>query len=328
MDGTPGTAGPLPGPPTPPVREHTAALAGSDAELLAAAVPFVEQGLSAGDLVLLSCRPETAELVRRAVGRRADVLDVDQRVRMAGVRSPDAVAATLQHLRRAAARGSGALRIVGEVDFGSTPHSRREGERYESAVNALLDGAAVASLCLYDRRVLPEEVLASRRCTHPTLLEGGHRTASADYRDPGEYLRLLARRYDPDDVGEPVLAVDGVPALAPLRRRLAGALAGCVPDRHRAEDLHLALSEIAANAFRHGTRPVSVRLWAGGGRVVCTITDRGRSFDDPLAGFRPAHGDDLGRGGMGLWLARKLWDSVDLVAGPDGLTVRLVSEAA
>jgi hypothetical protein len=28
---------------------------------------------------------------------------------------------------------------------------------------------------------------------------------------------------------------------------------------------------------------------------------------------------------MGLWLARKLWDHVDLLTGPDGLTVRLSS---
>jgi anti-sigma regulatory factor (Ser/Thr protein kinase) len=58
---------------------------------------------------------------------------------------------------------------------------------------------------------------------------------------------------------------------------------------------------------------------------VCTVTDRGRLFDDPLAGYVPAHGLDLGRGGMGLWLARKLWDTVDLVAGEQGLTVRLSS---
>jgi hypothetical protein len=28
---------------------------------------------------------------------------------------------------------------------------------------------------------------------------------------------------------------------------------------------------------------------------------------------------------MGLWLARKLWDHVDLLSGPAGLTVRLSS---
>jgi anti-sigma regulatory factor (Ser/Thr protein kinase) len=58
---------------------------------------------------------------------------------------------------------------------------------------------------------------------------------------------------------------------------------------------------------------------------VCAISDRGSGFADPLAGFQPAHGPDLGRGGMGLWLARKLFDSVDLLPGPDGFTVRLAT---
>ena len=37
----------------------------------------------------------------------------------------------------------------------------------------------------------------------------------------------------------------------------------------------------------------------------------------------PAHGLDLSRGGMGLWLARKLWDHVDVLPTPEGLSVRL-----
>jgi anti-sigma regulatory factor (Ser/Thr protein kinase) len=98
-----------------------------------------------------------------------------------------------------------------------------------------------------------------------------------------------------------------------------------VSDPEQREDLRLAASEIAANAFRHGRRPVSARVWADRRRMVCEITDSGTSFDDPFAGFLPAHGPDLGRGGMGLWLARKLWDHVDLLPGPDGLTVRLSS---
>jgi anti-sigma regulatory factor (Ser/Thr protein kinase) len=120
-----------------------------------------------------------------------------------------------------------------------------------------------------------------------------------------------------------VLAVDDVPSLVSLRHAIGQVLAARVPDRDQREELHLAAAEVAANAFRHGVRPVSVRMWTDGDRLVCAITDSGHSFADPLAGFRPAHGTDLGRGGMGLWLARKLWDSVDLLPGPDGLTVRL-----
>jgi anti-sigma regulatory factor (Ser/Thr protein kinase) len=121
------------------------------------------------------------------------------------------------------------------------------------------------------------------------------------------------------------MAVDDVPTLPELRHALGRALAEHVPDRDQQEDLHLGVSEVAANAFRHGRRPVSARLWTDGRQVVCTVTDGGTGFDDPVAGFIPAHGFDLGRGGMGLWLARKLWDSVDLIREPAGLTVRLAA---
>jgi anti-sigma regulatory factor (Ser/Thr protein kinase) len=56
------------------------------------------------------------------------------------------------------------------------------------------------------------------------------------------------------------------------------------------------------------------------------VRDSGRGYDDPLAGFQPAHGEDLAHGGMGLWLARKLWDSVDLLPRRPGLTVRMSTE--
>jgi anti-sigma regulatory factor (Ser/Thr protein kinase) len=100
-------------------------------------------------------------------------------------------------------------------------------------------------------------------------------------------------------------------------------LATLVPDREQQEDLHLAAAEIAANAFRHGVRPVSARVWADVGMVVCVISDRGTSYRDPFSGFVPAHGLDLSHGGMGLWLARKLWDHVDVLPADEGLSVRL-----
>ena len=40
-------------------------------------------------------------------------------------------------------------------------------------------------------------------------------------------------------------------------------------------------------------------------------------------GFEVEEGLLKPHGGMGLWLARKLWDHVDLLPGPAGLTVRL-----
>ena len=71
------------------------------------------------------------------------------------------------------------------------------------------------------------------------------------------------------------------------------------------------------------SRSCAARVWADGDRIICVIGDRGTSYTDPLSGFTPAHGLDLSKGGMGLWLARKLWDHVDLLPMETGLSVRL-----
>jgi anti-sigma regulatory factor (Ser/Thr protein kinase) len=58
---------------------------------------------------------------------------------------------------------------------------------------------------------------------------------------------------------------------------------------------------------------------------VCTISDSGRGWDDPFAGYGPAHGEDLSHGGMGLWLARQLCDHVALRHDGQRSSVRLTT---
>jgi anti-sigma regulatory factor (Ser/Thr protein kinase) len=304
-------------------RGHAAVVVRSDDQLLDAALPWLERGLAAGDLTVLSCDAETADLVRGRLGPAGGALVIEPRVSLRGVRPPDALLATRRLLARAAESGSGRVRVLGGPEFGPAPRDWREAQRYESVVNRLLAEAPVEALCLYDQRRLPEQAVSSARSTHPQLLSGGVPVANPAYLPPGEYVRTMTLPREPMERGEPVYAVAGAPTLADLRHQLAAVLAARVPDREQREDLHLAVSEIAANAFRHGTPPVSARVWASESWIVCTVTDCGTRYRDELAGFQPAHGDDLSRGGMGLWLARKLWDHVDVLPGADGLTVRL-----
>jgi anti-sigma regulatory factor (Ser/Thr protein kinase) len=329
-DGVPGTAGRSAVVSAVAVcpRDHAAAVVGSKDEALAVAVPFVDAGLTAGDLVVLSCPPERGAILCRELGVRAADVHSDPRVSLLDTRAPDALVAIRKLLERAATSGSGRMRLVGETRFGSAPRDWREGKRFESVVNTLLATEPIDALCLYDRQVLPAEVVDSAWDTHPALVVDGVTRPNPAYRDPAEYLAQLPLPREPIEDDDPVFAVEDAPALAGLRHQLAAVLAGLVPDREQREDLHLAVSEIAANAFRHGVPPVSARVWAGPDRVVCTIRDRGTRYGNALAGFQPAHGADLSRGGMGLWLARKLWDHVDLLPGPGGLTVRLSSALA
>ncbi|MGY1638233.1 anti-sigma factor RsbA family regulatory protein [Geodermatophilus sp. SYSU D00742] len=304
---------------------HGVATVDGSAELLEVAVPFVEEGLRVGDLVAIACPPETGTLVCDALGELGAGLRNDPGLTLLGARAPDAAGQVRRYAERAAAHPSGRLRVLSEVDFGDHPAGWREGQRFESASNRFLHDSAVTALCLYDRQRLPAPVVDSAPATHPEVVRAGSWAASPAFQDPERYLRRLPPPHEPVEDTVPVLAVDDAPTLAGLRHQLGAVLTALVPDEEEREDLHLATSEVAANAFRHGRRPVSARVWCDGRRLVCAITDAGNRFDDPLAGFRPAHGDDLSRGGMGLWLARKLWDSVDLLPGPAGLTVRLAT---
>lgn len=318
----------LPRPPAhaaPRSRPHAAALVASDEDVVASTVPFLEEGLSVGDTTVLACLPGTAQLIGGALGLGAVALENHPRIALLDTRSPDALTVTRRLLDRARGTGSGWVRVVGEVQFGPQPRDWREGVRYEAARNVLLAGQQLSGICLYDSRVLPAEVLDSARATHPDLVVDGTRRPSPGFADPRDFLRRLPVPREPVEDASPVLAVEAATVLADLRHQLGAAISAHVPDPDLAGDLHLAVSEVAANAFRHGVPPVSARVWADGHHLVCAISDRGSGFADPLAGFQPAHGPDLGRGGMGLWLARKLFDSVDLLPGPDGFTVRLAT---
>jgi len=305
------------------VPTHGASVIGSDAELLGTALPFLEEGLRAGDLVALTCPPETVELICRELGEQASSVESDPRMSLLGSRAPDALTMCSRYLERAVSVGNGRLRVLAEVDFGPEPADWREGQRFESVFNRLMGPAPVSAVCLYDRRRLPAPVIASAEATHPQLVRGTTWSASGGFQDPGTYVPSLPLPRESAEDGDPVFSVDDARTLAGLRHQLGAVIASRVPDRDQQGDLHLAASEIAANAFRHGVRPVSARVWAEGNRLVCMISDRGTSYSDPFSGFIPAHGMDLSHGGMGLWLARKLWDHVDVLPSDTGLTVRL-----
>jgi len=299
-------------------RVHALAAPAGDDELVATVLDWVRLGEAQGDLTVAAVVPWVAELVRAAVPG-AEVCEVPGPT----PRGPDGIAWQLGLQARAHAEGR-RLRVVGQVR-GDGRRIWDECVRSEAAFEHVLGQAPVAALCVYDRRSTPAEVLDAALRAHPQHLVGGRVVDNAGHVDPVAFVTSLGVPAEPVQQGEPVLVVDDAPSLAALRHALSAALRGRLGDRDADEDIHLAASEIAANAFRHGVRPVSARVWASADRVVVSISDGGHTFAGPLSGYRPAHGDDLSRGGMGLWLARKLCDHVDLEQHDGGLTVRLTT---
>jgi anti-sigma regulatory factor (Ser/Thr protein kinase) len=303
---------------------HDALLYDSDDELTGAAVPFLLDGLAAGDAAVISAGVRTAAVLAEAV-------DGDPRVHVLNrsdvylSRTPTAIAAfrRVADLRRA--EGAGRVRVVGEVDFGRTERDWLEWQRYEAVINVALAPWPLWGLCIFDTQRLPEQVLASTLRTHPNLVTAQGRGSNPLFGDPVRYLRSLPVPPEPLEDTPPRLAARDVSDVTGLRHAVAAELATANAPFEMREDFLAAIDETTTNAVRHGHPPVDVVLWHSPDRLVCTVSDRGRGWDDPLAGYRPAHGDDLSFGGMGLWLARQLCDHVDIFRREEGVTVRLTT---
>ena len=306
-----------------PYRHHALFYA-SPQELLTAAVPFLRTGLDADEVAVLVCRDEMNSLL-------ADGLAADPRLVILSpgqfyTTAAGAVAGFRELVRQHVTAGARRVRIIGEVAFGAEPEEWAEWTRFEAVVNVALAEYSLWNVCAYDTTLLPDQVLTDASQNHPYVLDSEARPNDR-YAAPEQMLRdLAAHEPDPVQAGTPLLDVDLtlLSQLAVLREqvRLSAAVAGA--SDWRQNDLMIAVNEAATNGLRHGRPPVRVRLWAGPDRLVCTVTDRGQGFDDPLAGYRPATGEALRRTAGGLWLTRQCCDRVDMTLTPDGFTVRLV----
>ncbi|MFW3172188.1 anti-sigma factor RsbA family regulatory protein [Geodermatophilus sp. CPCC 206100] len=303
---------------------HDALLYDSLDALAGVTAPFLGAGLDAGEAAVVAAGPSTAAAVCAAVGDDPRLVVVD-RTDASARRTPTAITTFRRLADRLVAAGVTRIRVVGEIDVGRTGRDWLEWQRYEAALNHALADWPLWSLCVFDRRRLPDPVLASVLATHPVLVSDGDRRPNPAFVDPARYLRELPVPPEPLEGTPPRLDVRGVTDFIGLRHAVAAELGGVRGDRALVEDFLLAVDEMTSNAVRHGRPPVDLALWISRGSVVCRIRDRGPGPDDPFAGYGPAHGDDLSRGGMGLWLARQLCDHVDITRDPDGVVVRLTT---
>ena len=302
---------------------HDALFYESDEELLAAAVPFLRAGLDAGETAVLVCSEANTELLTNALDDHPSLGSVP---RPEVYHRPAKAIATYQHLvQKHVEAGARGVRLVGELDFGSSPTEWSEWIRFEAVVNHALAPYALWTCCMYHTRELPDEVLAAAEQTHPNLLSAKSREPSSRYVEPAEFLRRSAPvGPEPTEATEPMFVVDELADLATLRRRIRlAALAECALPFDAVQDFVFAANEVATNAIVHGGPPVLVRFWCTPSQLLCTITDQGPGFDDPFAGYIPASSGDLGQGGMGLWLSRHFCDRVDIFHNDDGFNVRL-----
>jgi anti-sigma regulatory factor (Ser/Thr protein kinase) len=109
-----------------------------------------------------------------------------------------------------------------------------------------------------------------------------------------------------------------------VRRLVASEATACGLPAARADEIALAVNEIATNAVLHGRPPATVRIWADDAELTCEVSDAGDGIKDPRAGLLAPAPDAVG--GRGIWLARMLCDAVEIRNGT-GCTVTLHATA-
>ena len=301
-------------------RFHEVGFYRSDAEFAALIVPFVEDGVAAGQPVIIGYDDRKAGLLRSWLSAPDAVTFVaDSSLYATPAR---AIASYWRMFERLSAAGATQIRIAGDV-----PHEGNGGrfagwDRYESAANTVWGRFPVWSRCLYDATTAPARVLDTAARTHPRIvLPSGQCQPSGRYQDPAGFEPLPP---DPDPLERSAPAIEMTdPSAAQVRHAVTSIGSGQLSDA-ALQDLVIGASEAVSNAWRHGRPPVTARIWAASGRVLVRVHDTGSGPADPLAGLVPAPSTPE-RQGAGLWLIHVLGLDPALIRSRDGFTVRLVA---
>ncbi|KES05556.1 anti-sigma regulatory factor [Streptomyces toyocaensis] len=296
---------------------HPALFYRDEREYLDGTVPFVREGLAAGEPVAVAVPGDRLRMLRDALGADAEsvrLLDM----REAG-RNPGRIIPGVLRAFADAQPAGRRVRIIGEpVWAGRSSTEYPACVQHEALINAAFRGRTVTILCPYDAVRLPGHVLEDAHATHPTVIPAGSRPA----RDSEAYApdAAVARYNEPlplvTDAMTFPFAADSLPdarhAASDEGRRLG--LTGVT-----LQDLALATAELTTNSVLHGGGGGVLRVWAEDGHVLCEVRDGGR-MTDPLAGRRPAGRDQ--RGGRGLLMVNLIADLVRVHTGDRGTTIR------
>ncbi len=303
---------------------HEALLYAGLADLLAQTLPFINDGVAAGDPVLVVVNAEKIDALRTGLGgdaRAVHFADMDEIGR-----NPARIIPIWREFVREHGRGGRRLRGIGEpISAQRSPDELIECQLHESLLNvAFANTAPWWLLCTYDTDALGPEVLAEARRSHPFLIEGHEQRSNASYRN----VEAIASPFDgqlPEPRARPFeLFFESIDGLPSVRRFVSEHAARNGLDALQTADVVLAVHEVATNSIRHGGGKGWLRVWWDGDALVCEVHDRGH-FDDPLVGRVSPDGDT--DGGRGLWIANQLCDLVQLRTSPSGNVVRIHKKA-
>ncbi|MDQ2708531.1 MAG: sensor histidine kinase [Actinomycetota bacterium] len=303
---------------------HEGFLYAGVADYLAGTVPFVLDGLAAGEAVAVAVPGANLARIADALGSHAPAVHL---VDMAEAgRNPGRIIGSV--LTRFIDEHPGQrARIIGEPLWAERSHTEYPAcVQHEALVNVAFAEREATILCPYDAGRLGSVALLDATRTHPILVDGEHHVASLQYVNPVQ----LAARYDtplpepPESADVDVMVFDAAIGARGVRRFVHehAENVGMIPGR--IADLRAAVHEVALNTLVHTGQPGILSVWLEDGHLVCEVQDSG-SITDPLVGRRPPEPFD---GCSGLFLVHQLCDLVRTHVTGHGLTIRMYVRVA
>jgi anti-sigma regulatory factor (Ser/Thr protein kinase) len=304
----------------PKTFHHEALFYAGEGEFAERCRDFVEEGLERDEPVLVMVGSRKLELLRRALGERADEVHFAD-MEVVG-RNPARIIPEWARFvaAQAGAGASGGTRGIGEPIWADRPPDElEECQLHESLINLAFAAAdSFRLVCPYDTASLPADVIAEARRSHPIASERGEPEPCGDYCG----IDKVAARFSeplpepPADAFELTVTVGWLRRARGMVRRRA-LEAGL---RERADDLVLAVNEILSNSLNHAREAGTLRIWDEPDGLVCEVRDRGR-IHHPLIGREEPEAGQVG--GHGIWLVNLVCDLAQVRSSPHGSTVRM-----
>jgi anti-sigma regulatory factor (Ser/Thr protein kinase) len=298
---------------------HEALFYRGEDEFLAGTVPFVREGVAAGEPVLVAVHPDKAELIAAELNGEAEGVQFVDMPELG--HNPARIIPAWRDFVADHLSDDAPVRGIGEPIWpGRSGEELIECGRHEWLLNLAFAGSSPwRLLCPYDADRLDPSALETACVTHPYLVDQGNTRTSRAYRDPltdaDPFNEPLAP--PPSDADELWFTRDDLPAIRRLVSRRAQE-AGL--DELSTGDLLVAVTEVATNSVRYAGARGRFSVWRDDGRLLCDVRDGG-VLSDPLVGrTRPEPSWARGRG---LWLANQFCDLVQIRSGEDGNVVRL-----
>lgn len=291
---------------------------------LAITVPFVHDGLAAGMPVMVAVHEERWLALREALGTDAARVDHVDLARLAN--NPARVMPVWR--RFADEIGDAPARGIGEAVRPELESAQLiECQVHEATLNvAIPETTPLWLLCPHDAVGLAPATLAEARRAHPfvTTADGRH-GRSPEYAGPGHAITLAARRLPrPGTIPGTVTEFRRYRQsdLARIRRFVLDRALAAGLDADRADDLCIAVNELASNSIDHGGGDGMLRMWREADRLVVEVSDTG-TIDDPMVGrIDPTLEQARGRG---LWMAHQLCDLLQIRRTTRGTVFRAVT---